>query len=63
MEVSFKIEVKKRDEDNWALYEVFKRGNESVRNYLRLIRTAFHNYRLRALDAVTDDEIEFSHPT
>lgn len=62
MEVSFRIEVKKHDEDSWALYEELKRGDESVRNYLRLIRTAFPNYRVRALDAVTGDDIETSHP-
>lgn len=54
---TFRIEVRKGEHENWFHYEELQISAENVRHYIRLVRTAYPNYWVRAVDAISGENI------
>ena len=57
MGLSFKIEVRNNASEQWIFFEELEKSPEIVRDYVRLVRTAYPNYGVRALNKVTGEVI------
>jgi hypothetical protein len=57
MGLCFKIEVRSNVCEQWIFFEELEKSPEVVRDYVRLIRTAYPNYWVRALDKRTGEII------
>lgn len=54
---TFRIEVRKGEHADWLHYEVTQNSVQNVRHYVRLIRTAYPDYWVRAIDAISGEII------
>jgi len=55
MGLSFKIEVRNHASEPWIFFEELEKSPEVVRDYVRLVRTAYPNYWVRALNQLTGE--------
>ena len=57
MGLSFKIEVRNNASEQWIFFEELEKSPEVVRDYVRLVRTAYPSYWVRALNQMTGEVI------
>ena len=57
MGLSFKIEVRNNASEQWIFFEELEKSPEVVRDYVRLVRTAYPNDWVRALNQMTGEVI------
>ena len=55
MRLSFKIEVRNNASEQWIFFEELEKSPEIVRDYVRLVRTAYPNYWVRAMNQLTGE--------
>jgi hypothetical protein len=55
MGLSFKIEVRNNASEQWIFFEELEKSPEIVRDYVRLVRTAYPNYWVRAMNQLTGE--------